>query len=76
MATEPSARGRWAGLEGGVERPRVGSDSRITSSDYQRGVLHISVSDSGAGINAEDQAKLFKGVVQFNPDKLQGGGGR
>jgi signal transduction histidine kinase len=33
------------------------------------------VTDSGAGISQSDQQKLFKGVVQFNPDKLQEGGG-
>ena len=71
----PSWGGRRVGSVSCVP-PKVGSDSRITTSDYQRGVLHISVADSGAGISEADQAKLFKGVVQFNPDKLQGGGGR
>ena len=38
-------------------------------------MLHISVIDSGAGISAENQKKLFKEVIQFNPEKLQSGGG-
>eukprot|EP00597_Dinobryon_sp_UTEXLB2267_P000711 CAMPEP_0170070286 /NCGR_PEP_ID=MMETSP0019_2-20121128/8639_1 /TAXON_ID=98059 /ORGANISM="Dinobryon sp., Strain UTEXLB2267" /LENGTH=381 /DNA_ID=CAMNT_0010278535 /DNA_START=675 /DNA_END=1816 /DNA_ORIENTATION=- len=37
--------------------------------------LVLSVTDSGAGISKENQARLFKGVVQFNPGKLQGGQG-
>ena len=40
-----------------------------------RGALHLSVTDSGAGISQTDQARLFREVVQFNPDVLQGGGG-
>ena len=72
--TGSRSRGRRAGSVSGARR--VGVDSRESTSDYEQGALYISVSDSGAGISAEDQAKLFKGVVQFNPDKLQGGGGR
>ena len=30
---------------------------------------------SGAGISEENQKKLFNEIVQFNPEKLQGGGG-
>jgi hypothetical protein len=33
------------------------------------------VTDSGAGISDENQKKLFKEIVQFNPEKLQAGGG-
>jgi hypothetical protein len=40
-----------------------------------RGTLHIHVTDSGAGISEENQKKLFNEIVQFNPEKLQGGGG-
>ena len=35
----------------------------------------IVVTDSGAGISAENQKKLFRDIVQFNPEKLQAGGG-
>ena len=38
----------------------------------QKGVLHISVTDSGAGISPENQKKLFKEIIQFNPEILQG----
>jgi len=39
------------------------------------GSLVIEVIDHGPGISATNQAKLFKNVVQFNPEKLQAGGG-
>ena len=29
----------------------------------------------GAGISAENQQRLFKEIIQFNPEKLQAGGG-
>ena len=38
-------------------------------------MLYISVIDSGAGISTENQKKLFNEVIQFNPEKLQSGGG-
>lgn len=38
-------------------------------------LLVVSVKDSGAGISQENQKKLFKEIVQFNPGKLQKGGG-
>ena len=44
-------------------------------SQRTRGALHLSVTDSGAGISKTDQTRLFREVVQFNPDVLQGGGG-
>ena len=37
--------------------------------------LRVEVVDSGAGISKENQQKLFGRYVQFNPNKLQGGGG-
>ena len=39
------------------------------------GELVIEVRDSGAGISEENQRRLFKEVVQFNPELLQNGGG-
>ena len=39
------------------------------------GYLVVIVKDSGAGISAENQKRLFKDIVQFNPEKLQAGGG-
>ena len=38
-------------------------------------MLVIDFQDSGVGISAENQKRLFEEVVQFNPEKLQGGGG-
>ena len=43
--------------------------------DLVSGVLIIEVRDSGAGISEENQRRLFKEVVQFNPELLQNGGG-
>jgi len=37
--------------------------------------LEIVVTDSGAGINEEDQRRMFNEIVQFNPELLQKGGG-
>ena len=37
--------------------------------------LRIEVKDSGFGIASENQHKIFNEVVQFNANKLQGGGG-
>ena len=39
------------------------------------GYLVVIVKDSGAGISAENQKRLFKDIVQFSPEKLQAGGG-
>jgi signal transduction histidine kinase len=46
-----------------------------TRSDLIQGKLVITVSDTGAGISEENQARLFKEIVQFSPEKLQSGGG-
>ena len=39
------------------------------------GQLVIVVTDSGPGISEVNQQKLFRGVIQFDPEKNQGGGG-
>ena len=39
------------------------------------GHLIIVISDSGPGISDVNQKKLFRGVIQFDPEKNQGGGG-
>ena len=39
------------------------------------GKLVIVVTDSGVGISIENQARLFRDIVQFSPEKLQAGGG-
>jgi CheY-like chemotaxis protein len=49
----------------------------VTYSNYEtaRGRLVIEVLDTGAGISRENQKRLFNEIVQFNPEKLQAGGG-
>ena len=39
------------------------------------GHLVLVVTDTGAGINVENQKRLFRDIVQFSPEKLQAGGG-
>jgi signal transduction histidine kinase len=39
------------------------------------GQLVIVVTDTGVGISPENQCRLFQEIVQFNPEKLQAGGG-
>ena len=43
--------------------------------EVRLGQLIIVVIDSGPGISAANQRKLFRGVIQFDPEKNQGGGG-
>lgn len=52
-----------------------GRSNTITSSDQMTGKLIVSVTDTGAGISPQNQNRLFKEIVQFNPEKLQSGGG-
>jgi two-component system, sensor histidine kinase len=40
-----------------------------------RGQLVVVVTDTGAGISKDNQARLFHEIVQFSPEKLQAGGG-
>jgi signal transduction histidine kinase len=46
-----------------------------TSEGVISGKLIIVVKDTGAGISKENQKRLFNEIVQFNPEKLQAGGG-
>ena len=39
------------------------------------GTLLLTVKDTGAGITLKNQKRLFNEIVQFNPEKLQAGGG-
>ena len=49
-------------------------DSSLTTMSTA-GKLVVVVTDSGAGISAENQKRLFKDIIQFSPEKLQAGGG-
>lgn len=44
----------------------------LTASCHQ---VYVHIKDQGAGISVENQAKLFRNIIQFNPKELQGGGG-
>ena len=37
--------------------------------------LLVEVTDSGVGLTAENQSKLFTNIIQFNANVQQGGGG-
>jgi signal transduction histidine kinase len=39
------------------------------------GNLVIVITDTGAGMTEDQQRRLFKEIIQFNPEKLQAGGG-
>ena len=43
--------------------------------EFRQGQLVIVVTDNGPGISEANQQKLFRGVIQFDPEKNQGGGG-
>lgn len=60
-----------------VNRNVASPDDVSVDDDHveSRGVVKIEVTDSGAGISAENCSKLFKSIVQFNAGQLQGGGG-
>ena len=47
----------------------------VPSSYPALGKLVVVVTDTGAGISKENQKRLFNEIVQFNPEKLQAGGG-
>ena len=40
-----------------------------------KGKIRVEVYDTGPGISEFNKSKLFKNVIQFNPNELQGGGG-
>jgi signal transduction histidine kinase/CheY-like chemotaxis protein len=55
---------------------RVGAIDGISPiRDPIKGKLVIIVTDTGVGISTENQKRLFKEIIQFNPEKLQAGGG-
>ena len=56
---------------GGLSDQKVGNLAGDVHT-VQKGMLRISVTDSGAGISPENQKRLFKEIIQFNPEILQG----
>lgn len=59
----------------GIPGPRSTVAPTAAAPDYIVGKLVLVVMDTGAGINKENQKRLFKEIVQFSPEKLQSGGG-
>lgn len=55
--------------------PVEGTVSVRVGWDIEANLVRISVTDSGPGMSPENQAKLFKSIIQFDPGKLQAGGG-
>jgi signal transduction histidine kinase len=61
-----------------LRRPSEGSEASsryVTCKKTQRGTVRISVKDSGAGLTPYQLSQLFTEGVQFDANKLQGGGG-
>ena len=59
------------GAANGLDRDGGNGAEDLTTN----GRLRIVVTDTGAGISQENQLRLFKEIVQFNPEVLQAGGG-
>ena len=55
--------------------PFKSDSNRDTADEGAAGVLRIYVTDTGAGISKQHQAKLFSPYIQFNAGKLQKGQG-
>ena len=69
---QKSAKSSPVAVDGDVEMAGVhGVTVEQDDIKSNKGMLYISVTDSGAGISTENQKKLFKEIVQFNPEKLQ-----
>jgi signal transduction histidine kinase len=62
------------GSQSCVNYPASGLDTSFLT-DCLHGKLIVVVTDTGAGISKENQARLFNEIVQFSPEKLQAGGG-
>jgi signal transduction histidine kinase/ActR/RegA family two-component response regulator len=65
-------------IDGALQLNIANSARNVTAgrgSEMTCGKLRIVVTDTGAGISEENQSRLFKEIVQFNPEVLQAGGG-
>jgi len=49
--------------------------SSVQTTPLDTGIIRVEILDTGPGISEDDKAKLFKNVIQFNPNELQNGGG-
>ena len=58
-----------------TDASHLSSKTQSTVSEVTSGRLRIVVTDTGAGISQENLVRLFKEIVQFNPEVLQAGGG-
>jgi signal transduction histidine kinase/CheY-like chemotaxis protein len=58
-----------------TDASHLSSKTHSTVSEVISGRLRIVVTDTGAGIPQENLVRLFKEIVQFNPEVLQAGGG-
>jgi signal transduction histidine kinase/ActR/RegA family two-component response regulator len=65
-------------LSNAIKFSHKGGNVEITASLVNNGndkVLRLKVIDKGPGISIENQGKVFNSIVQFDANKLQGGGG-
>ena len=62
-------------IDNANQRNNNNNDNANNNSDYVQGKLRMVVTDTGAGISSSNQQKLFREIVQFNPEVLQAGGG-
>ena len=60
--------GKGGGGGGGSDRFNI----LMNGTQIQQGMLRVSIIDTGPGISAQNQQRLFKEIVQFNPEILQG----
>ena len=69
----------WMKSRNSMILPVVGNDSNDMLVNRNEMTMNgrwvVEVIDEGAGISVENQNRLFKEIVQFNPEKLQAGGG-
>jgi signal transduction histidine kinase len=65
-----------AGINRIDSEPSHSQDHNQGDSGYpMAGNLVIVITDTGVGMSVDQQRRLFKEIIQFNPEKLQAGGG-
>lgn len=73
MSIQKSAESLWTGIR--MQMSSNGSLNKVMANSRSPIMFRVTVKDTGPGISEENQKKLFKEMVQFSPEKLQGGGG-